>query len=440
MTMDLLESQAHDRFLASLGEGEPGWVREARTKARVEFEELGFPTQRDEDWKYTSVAPIADTRFDDAPANGHPSAAQLDSLLYPGWSAHQAVFVNGRFAPELSRLEELQNGIRVGSLATVLDSAADSLEPHLVRLASPRRGAFTALNTAFLRDGAFVEVPAGMVADRPIHLVFVATPDGDPFVAHPRNLILLGKGSEARVVETYVSAGDGVYWTNVVTEAVVGENATLDRIKIQREGPEAFHIATTEVALQRSSTLRSHSISLGGSLVRNNLNAVLTAEGGDCSLNGLYVGSATQHVDNHTLVDHAQPHCTSREFYKGVLTDRARGVFNGRVIVRVDAQKTDARQTNKNLLLSSEALVNTKPQLEILADDVKCAHGATIGQLDGDAIFYLQTRGIDRKTARSLLIQAFASELVDRIPDEPIRRAVEEELHRRLPLAVEEGS
>ncbi|MEK7341221.1 MAG: Fe-S cluster assembly protein SufD, partial [Candidatus Binatota bacterium] len=289
-----------------------------------------------------------------------------------------------------------------------------------------REHAFVALNTALMRDGAFVYVPAGEMVKEPIQLLFISVAGKEATVSHPRNLIVIGRGGQATVVESYCGVEEEIYFTNAVTEIVVGENGVGEHYKVQREGGKAFHIATLQARLERNSNFSSHSISLGGALVRNEVNAVLDGEGGECTLNGLYMVSGGQHVDNHTRIDHVKAHCNSRELYKGVLDGKSRGVFSGKIYVHEGAEKTDAKQTNNNLLLSQEALIDTKPQLEIYNNDVKCAHGSTIGQLDQDAIFYLRSRGISREDARNLLTYAFASDVISRIRIDPMRAQMDE--------------
>jgi Fe-S cluster assembly protein SufD len=306
------------------------------------------------------------------------------------------------------------------------------LEPYLARYARYQDHSFVALNTAFIEDGAFVSIPSGKIVEEPIHLFFVSTAAGEATVSHPRNLILVGNDSQVTIVESYVGLNHGVTWTNAVTEIVVGESAVVEHYKLQWEREEAFHTATLQVHESRSSNFTSHSVALGGSLVRNEVNVALDGEGGECTLNGLYLATGRQHVDNHTRIDHVKPHCTSRELYKGVLEGKARGVFNGKIYVHKAAQKTDARQTNKNLLLSADASVDTKPQLEIYNNDVKCTHGSTIGQLDEDALFYLRARGIGLETARSLLTYGFISDIVGRIKLASIRDQLESFVTTRL--------
>jgi len=315
------------------------------------------------------------------------------------------------------------------SLAAMLSERADLVAPHLVA----RDGAFTALNTAFLHDGAYISIPEGKVIERPIHLLFVSTPLPEPQMISPRIVIVTGRSSEVRIVESFVGIGDATYFSNIVTEIIAGENSRIDHTRVQLESERAFHISLTSVRQLRDSRFSSHAIQLGGALVRNEILATLDGEGSECQLDGLFVLQGTQHVDNHTVIDHAKPHATSEEFYKGVLDGRSRGIFDGKIIVRKDAQKTSSRQTNNNLLLSNEAIVDSKPQLEILADDVKCTHGSTIGQIDEDALFYLQARGVGRTEARGILTFAFASEIVGRLNVETLKSRLETALLGRIP-------
>ena len=425
-----------DVYLSSFAEFEkgaaaaPAWLRRLRGTAMDRFAELGFPTLRDEDWRFTNLAPLVRVPFRPATSftlSGRATERLRDFSL-DGGDGIQLVFVNGRYAPSLSTVRPLPAGVNAGSLAAVLATHPERVEPHLGRHAGYEEHAFVALNTAFIRDGAFVSIPKGAVVNGPIHLVFVSTAPAEATVSHPRNLILLGVNSQATVVESYLGPDGETYFSNAVTEVVGAENAVLDHYKVQREGVEAFHVATTQVHLGRGANYTSTSIALGGTLVRNEVNVVLGAEGDECTLNGLYMAAGRQLVDNHTRIDHAKPHCASHELYKGILDGKARGVFNGKIFVHPDAQKTDAKQTNKTLLLSEDAVINTQPQLEIFADDVKCTHGATIGQLAADAIFYLRSRGIGRDEARSLLTYAFANDIVGRIKVEPIRARLEEML------------
>lgn len=331
------------------------------------------------------------------------------------------MFVNGVYSRELSSVGDLPRGVRLESLADAVASGADGVEQHLARHAGFEDNAFVALNTAFIRDGALVYVPRGRVVEEPIHVLYLSTMGDAGDIAQPRNLVVVESGGMATLVESHLSLSDGAYFTNAVTEAFVGDGAVVDHYKIQREGQEAFHIATTQVHQERESTWWSCSIAMGAKLARDNLNVLLNGEGCDSTLNGLYLATGDRQVDNHTAIDHAKPHCTSFELYKGIVDGNARAVFNGKIFVREDAQRTDAKQLNQNLLLSETAEVDTKPQLEIFADDVKCTHGATVGQLPEEALFYLQTRGLSRAAASSLLTYGFAREVVSLIKSEPIR-------------------
>jgi Fe-S cluster assembly protein SufD len=299
--------------------------------------------------------------------------------------------------------------------------------------AADRDHPFVSLNTAFVEDAAVLAVPAHQVVERPIHVIYVSAEPGVPAVSYPRLLVRMGENSQARLIETYVGPAGIPYFTNAVGEVVLEPGAVLDHYRIQREGSAAYHIGGLYVHAERGATFATHSITMGGALVRNDVAAVLGGEGIDCTLNGLYVADGQALVDNHTTVDHAMPHCGSHEVYKGILGGHARAVFNGKIIVRPDAQKTDAKQTNKALLLSDDATINTKPQLEIFANDVKCTHGAAIGQLDDDAVFYLRTRGLDLREARDLLIHAFAGDILNRIRIEPLREQVERRLMASIP-------
>jgi Fe-S cluster assembly protein SufD len=413
---------------------EPEWLHSLRKTAITSFEKLGFPTIHDEEWRFTNIAPIAKTTFKPAVGgNQKLSLKKIQPWLLGQWKSYRLVFVNGVFSAELSALQSLPSGVMVGGLSQTLSTHGDLLEPHLARYTPFEKDAFSALNSAFLQDGAFIYIPKGVVLEKPIHILFMTTIDlQDSLISHPRSLIIAESSSQAQVLESYAGLGNGVYFTNAVTEVVAGENAQVEYYKIQRESVKAFHIATFQAQLSRDANVSNFSISLGGALVRNNINVVLNGEGAEATLNGFYLVNGSQHVDNHTCIDHAKPHCNSFELYKGILDGNARAVFNGRIIVRPDAQKTDSKQTNKNLILSEEALVNTNPQLEIYADDVKCTHGATIGQLDADSIFYMRSRGIDYDSARHLLTYAFASELNNRINIEPLRVELEGILFTRL--------
>jgi Fe-S cluster assembly protein SufD len=338
------------------------------------------------------------------------------------------------FSADLSDIDSLPKGVVAGSLAEALKKYPEKLQPYIARVVKCDENAFTALNTAFLWDGGFISVSNDVVVDQPIQLLFVATTCEQAFIAQPRNLIIGETNSHCQVVETYVGLARNTYLTNTITEIVLGENSVLEHDKLQMESVDAFHIGTTQVKMNASTHYTSNVISLGCSIVRNNIIAGFDAEDSECSLNGLSLGAGTQIMDNHTVIDHAQPHCDSHELYKAILGGASKGVFNGKIFVRKDAQKTDAKQTNKTLLLSDGATMNTKPQLEIFADDVKCTHGATIGQLDDEQVFYLRSRGIDLAAARDILTIAFAGDVINRITIEPLRQQVEKMIHDRLDI------
>ena len=412
----------------------PGWLSQLRREAMLRFAETGFPTIADEDWRYTNVASLAATSYETAPAPSPDGHCRMDSRAAGGGSGARCVFLNGRYCAELSHLAEMESGVRVGSLAAILRDSPEEVEAHLARYVEAELHPFATLNTAFIEDGAVVRVSAGVRIPDPVHLVFLSTGNGGPaFVTHPRNLILVGAGSECSVVEHYVGVGEKSYFSNPVTEVAVGENASLDHYRLQEESPAAHHVSTLEIRQESNSVLRTMSADLGGALTRNDLNVVLGGAGADAVLDGIFIASGEQLVDNHTRIEHAAPHCGSRELYKGILGGRSRGVFRGRIVVQPGAQKTDSEQTNNNLLLSDRALVNTKPQLEIYADEVKCTHGATIGQLDQEAIFYMRSRGIDEEMARSILVYGFAEDLIRRVRLADLRDRLSSLLFERLP-------
>jgi Fe-S cluster assembly protein SufD len=412
--------------------GAPRWLEDLRNRAAGRFAALGFPTVRDEEWRFTNVAPIASTGFA-APREGvSVSEAELTRLHYAK-DGYRVVFVNGRFARELSAVKGLPTGMRVMSLAAAFEERADVVQRYLGQLAEFAERPFVALNTALASDGAFVYIPDGLVLEQPIQIVFAAEGDGGaPMMVNARVLIVAGDGSQSRIVENYIGSTGAVYLTNAVTEVVAGEHAVVDHYKVQHESETAYHIASMHIHAARSSTFSSHSFSLGGKIVRNDVIALLDGEGAECTLNGLYLADGERLVDNHTTIDHARAHCPSHEIYKGILGGKARAVFNGKIIVRPDAQKTDAKQTNRALLLSDDASINTKPQLEIFADDVKCTHGAAIGQIDEDALFYLRARGLTYFEARDLLIHAFAGDILERVKIESLKQALEADLYSQL--------
>jgi Fe-S cluster assembly protein SufD len=412
------------------------WLSPIRRAAFLRFSELGFPTIRDEDWRFTSVAAIAQTDFQAAPdAQAAVTPDTLGPFIVPGLPCTRLVFIDGRFAPKLSSVGAFPKGVTVTSLGRAMAEERAALEPHLTRYADFHRDGFLALNTAFMEDGAFISIPRGVVLEQPIHLLYLSTEPAVPTITHPRNLILMGEDSQASILEDYASLGDGVAFSNAITEMVVGQNSVTSHYLIERENTRSFNVSTLRMEQGRSSNVTSHSVLLGGALVRNNIHPVLAGEGCECVINGLFIPTGRQHMDNYMQVEHASPHGSSRQFYKGILDGQARGVFHGRIIVHKDAQKTDAKQTNMNLLLSEDAQIDTKPQLEIYADDVKCTHGATIGQIDEEAIFYLRSRGIAEVSAKALLLFAFAGESLQRMKIEPLRKYLEGLVTQWLPQA-----
>ncbi len=405
------------------------WLSDLRSKANAQFEAVGFPTAKLEDWRFTNVASIARGKFVTSP-NGLARGEAFRSAFFA--KGVRLTFVNGHFAPALSSVAGLPAGVAYMSLAAALADPAESkyVEKHLAKYAAygdPSQ-AFVALNTGHLEDGAYLRVPAGVLLDAPVYACFIAVGDGT--AAHPRSLVIAERGSRVSFVEQYL--GNAATLTNTVTEVVAGENSIVEHYKLQQESGTAFHVGTLQVQQARSSNVTDHSVSLGAKIARNDLNFVLDGEGAEAVLNGLYLPTGEQHVANHSRIEHAQPHCPSRELYKGILDGKSSAVFNGGIVVRQLAQKTDAKQSNKNLLLSDEATINTKPQLEIWADDVKCTHGATIGHLDTQMLFYLRSRGIGEASARSILTFAFANELLHRMKVPEVRERLEKAVLAKL--------
>jgi Fe-S cluster assembly protein SufD len=399
------------------------------------FAELGFPTLQNEDWRFTNVATLAKLPFApmfEAPAVNGAETKALGDFAFTKLSGTRLVFVNGHFSPKLSTVEKLPAGVKVGNLAAALTSDAALVEKYLGRCTPPKDNAFAALNQAFFLDGAFVHVPKGVEVATPIQLVYIcsATKSGD--TVQPRNLVVAEDNSRVTIVESYITTTDAAYFTNAVTEIFAGDHAFVEHLKFQDEAPAAFHLAAIHGEFGRASNVNIHSFALGAKLSRNSIRAKLAGEGLECILNGLYLTRGEQLADHHMIVEHAQPHCASHEYFNGILDDKSKGVFHGRILVQQIAQKTDAKQTNKNLLLSDDATADTKPQLEIYADDVKCTHGATIGQLNDESIYYLRSRGIGKDTARQMLIHAFAGEIIERIKCEPAREAMDKLVWDRL--------
>ncbi|MBI3579722.1 MAG: Fe-S cluster assembly protein SufD [Ignavibacteriales bacterium] len=407
-------------------------VHTLRRNAIARFNEMGFPTNKHEEWRFTNINPIVKANFTPSLNYTANQVTLKDIEPFVFNNTLRLVFVNGHFSKELSLNTSLPNGVIVESLATALKNSPDLVGKHLAKYSKYDENAFTALNAAFLQDGAFIYIPDGIALEQPVHLLYISTGSQETLVSHPRNLIITGKNAQLSLVESYVCLGENSYLTNAVTEIVLGESAIVEHDKLQIESELAYHVGTVHVYQNGKSNYMSNSISLGGSIARNNITAVLDAEGSECTLNGLSLATHQQLVDNHTTIDHSKPHCNSHELYKSILDGKSKGVFNGKIFVRKDAQKTDAKQTNKTLLLSDDATIDTKPQLEIFADDVKCTHGATVGQLDAEQIFYLRSRGIELTTARDILTFAFASDVVSRVHIEPLKEQLEAIIHARL--------
>lgn len=412
----------------------PSWIYPIRQAGMARFSELGFPTLQDEDWRFTNVAPIAKFPFRPSVEAGEHGirASEIERLPFSRIPGCRLVFVDGFFAQELSSIQPVSKGCYLGSLATASAEGHPVLQKHLARHARTERNAFTALNTAFFTDGAFVHVPDGMDFEHPIHLLFLSTGREQGNTSFPRNVIVAGKNSRLSVIESYAGVGEQAYVINAVSEIVVGENAVVEHCKFQDESPAGFHMAGIHAALSRSANFTYHSIALGAQLSRNNIHTSLDGPGVECILNGLYLTKDSQTADHWMFVEHAQPNCNSHEYFNGILEGNSKGVFHGRIFVHQVAQKTDAKQTNKNLLLSDNATANAKPQLEIYADDVKCTHGATIGQLNDDAVFYLRARGLSKETAKRMLIHAFAGEITERVRLRPLREELDQLVWDRL--------
>ena len=422
--------EAYRAFATNGASGAPAWLKELRDGSIARFAQLGFPNTKQEAWRFTSVAAITETAFEPAhPVSRIPHLDSIQPLLLG--DGPRLVFVNGFLVRSLST--PVSDGVRVDGLAQALVDTPDLIRQHLGKYAGFQDRPFAALNTAFACDGAFVHVPERRALEQPIQLLFLATPgEGGPVVAHPRNLIVVEREARATVVETYAGLSEGVYWTNAVTEVVAGDGARADCYRVQRESERAYHVALTEAHQGRDSRVNLHAVAVGGVLTRHDLRGTLAGPGGYLILNGLYLLAGRQHADHHTTIDHAAPHCESHEYFNGVLDGRSRGVFNGRIIVRPGAQKTDSKQTNNNLLLSTEAHADSQPQLEIHADDVKCTHGSTVGPLDARAVFYLRSRGMGEVEARRLLTYGFAAEILGRMEIAPLRAQLDRIVRDRL--------
>ena len=423
----------HARANKTLADKEIPWLKQLREQGLAQFAKQGFPTSRDEDWKYTNATPLTKRNFKYFPAHIDNSVApSIPTQLLIEPAAQRLVFINGHFAPQLSALAALPHGVTITNLANALVQQPQLLEPYLGQLADQKTAGFTALNTAFIQDGVFIHLPPNVSLTQPIHLLFLTSQQQDLSFHTIRNLIIIEENSQATIIEDYANLESNSSFTNTVTELSIGKHATVAHYKLLREDEQqAYHVGTIQVQQHLHSHFTSLSFALGAALARSDINVVLAAEHAECNLNGLYLTTGKQHVDHHTLVDHTKPQGTSRENYKGVLADSSRAVFNGRVIVHPGANKTDAEQSNKNLLLSNNTEIDTKPQLEIYNDDVRCMHGATVGQLSEDSLFYLRARGIAAQDAKRMLIYAFIREILELVPLLPLRKQLEDHIHRR---------
>ena len=428
----------YEAFSGNGGPGVPQWFEQLRRAAIQQFNTAGFPNSRDERWRFTNVVHLTETKF--ALANGERPTLSLGEVKQHVLEAGKdqcLVFVNGRHSRELSSIDGIPDGVVAGSLRDVANSGSKRVERHLAKYANAKDNPFTALSTAFMSDGAFLYVPQDVILGEPIQLLFLTASAGRPVVSHPRNLIVVGRNAAASVVETHLGFVDGTYWTNAVTEAVVQESARLHLYRVQREGAQASHTATTQSHQRRDSNFALTTIEIGSALSRHDINAVLAGQGAECSLYGLTQIQGKQHVDHHTTIEHARPHCSSWEFFNGIYDDKSRGVFTGRIVVHPGAQQTDSKQTNNNLLLSKGSRADSQPQLEIYADDVRCTHGATLGPIDEKALFYLQTRGIEAEVARNLLTYGFGVEILNKIEIGELRGLLDELVHARLDEGAE---
>ncbi|MBN1479051.1 Fe-S cluster assembly protein SufD [candidate division KSB1 bacterium] len=417
-------SQLFTEFERSLNGESKTPLHAIRKEAIDWFSDHGFPTMRQEEWRFTNVSAIGEIDFktgipkveDIAPTDLSPYVINNDY--------NRLVFVDGCFFAGLSRTENLPDGVTVKSLQEAMLTDQEVIQKNLTKHAKIDENGFVALNTAFFKDGAFIHVSKNSLYEQPIHLIYLMTEKSKESVVFPRNLIVAEQNSQISFIENYISLSDTLYFMNPVTEVVAGENAVVHHYKIQQDSLNAFHTSLMQVYQERSSNYTSHNYAFGGSIVRNDIKTMLDGEGIECTLNGLYLARGTQLIDNHSVIEHAKPHCNSRELYKGILDNQARAVFSGKIQVFPDAQKTDAIQSNQNLILSEEATVDTKPQLEIYADDVKCTHGGTVGQINKDGIFYLRARGISADMAKNLMIQAFAGEVTDRLKGESLKEHI----------------
>ncbi len=422
-------------FQKKLNGQSKSFLNEIRKEAMNRLTELDFPTNRNEEWKYTNVSPILKQNFIPAVNTTIPkfTKEEIKKFLFNDFDCHLLVFVNGFFSEELSKISLLPKGVIVGSLKKILKENPELISGYVSKI-SKIDNAFNALNTAYALDGLVVIVPDGIALEKPIQVLYLNTSENELVLSLPRNLIVAGKNSQVSVIANYNGYGEKVYFSNIITEVFADENSIVDLCKVQNENENSYHIEKVQAQQKKNSLFNHYNVTFGGAIVRNDINSLLDGENTETHYYGLYMANGKQHVDNHTFIDHAKPNCMSNELYKGILDDNSRGVFNGKIIVRQDAQKTNAYQQNKTILLSKSATIDTKPQLEIFADDVKCSHGATVGHLDETSEFYIRSRGVPQELAKSMLIRAFANDVIETIKIEPLKEQINhmifDHLHR----------
>jgi Fe-S cluster assembly protein SufD len=410
------------------------WAQSLRDRGLSYFQEVGLPTTKDEEWRQTNVAPIAKTEFLVPDGSATVSEKQLQSLAIPGLTGHKLVFVDGRFSAELSTVNALPEGVILTGLAEAMAQHREKVEAHLGQYVDPQYDAFAALNSAYLDDGAFLYVPKGVSVDQPIELLFIATDSDQPTMTHPRTLVVVEEAGHADLIEHHVGLAQTVYFTNAVTEVVLNKNATGSHYFIERDSEEAYNVSTLRMEQHESSSFDSHTVLLGGKLVRNNVHPRFVGENAHGLLNGLYAPDGKRHMDNHMRVHHTVANCSSRQYYTGVLREQGSGDFIGRIVCDRAGQKTDSEQSSRGLLLSEGAYLHSRPQLEIFADDVVCTHGASIGELDEEGLFYLKSRGLPHTVAQGLMVYSFAADALDRMQLEPVREEMGRQLLQQLDL------
>jgi Fe-S cluster assembly protein SufD len=409
-------------------------LHDLRKDALNHFKTLGFPNRKEEEWKYTDIAPIIKHDFQQVFSKEKSDLIRedIEEFLIPGLNADTIVLVNGKYSDDLSNIKSDSKQLSICSFKEAQNNHSKIFNTHFSKYADYKTNGFTALNTAFAYDGVFIYVPDGNIIKEPVIILNISDTKIPHLFIQPRNLFVIGKNSSVTFLDFQYTIGDNDSFNNTVTEILTDKNSAVNLYKLQNESDKNFYVGTTQVHQKKDSKFNSVTISWGGKITRNNLNSLLIGEGCECSMDGAFILSGSQHVDNHTLVDHAVPNCLSNEFYKGILDDKSTGVFNGKIMVRKDAQKTNAYQTNNNILLTDTASMNSKPQLEIFADDVRCSHGTTTGQLNEDELFYLRTRGIDEKEAIVVLLFAFVSEIIQKVKLEPLMNKLLDMLSKKL--------